>query len=509
MIEAPYLWSYTRSFPFANGATRANGAADRSREHLDKALAEVDGLFAGLKYIDETEPVQPHSFCQPLNLRHFGTADGFQPATDGLSLELEVLSAAASQNGHLHSDPSLQRIDWSSIRHVRDGMESLWQSFVGVSRSLDLPVINNIRTTYQDAKGFREAGVFAFRNTLTGPTPNDLTKIFAFCSLSYVVSQLLHTRGRLEEQDILAGVSIWLNALENREERQAFNILAERLWPEARNHLYFLQLGRHGQSQNAAAPWAAWNYAPPSLAHGSLPPNFAAAVSSPAWSGYDAASQVPPFAGFDLQNPDSLLLNTFAREASSDLTYGLTNETSDLAMHWPNCRHIPASSVPPPPWNSSNQQGQSSDPNTDLPQSVGGRGPTQQTTTSNSLPAPPTSHSQGDSEGLRDTKMFTALYLFFQENGDLLYILSGRGMTSKGLRSCLAWNQERLGDKKRIYRLYMEPLISEMHTKDAPCRGIVSAADAFVELGYLQSIEDVKTYLMAVGEVSQRLANVE
>ncbi|RSL63597.1 hypothetical protein CEP54_005145 [Fusarium duplospermum] len=238
MAHTPYLTSYASTFSYAGGATRANVGGARAREHLSRALGEIDGLFAGMKYLDETETTPPDI-----------NEDGDDASElDDLLLELGAMSA----NAAIQTNPqSAEGIAWSSVRDVRSGMQCHWRHFVKLSQSLNIPIINELRETYEDAQGLREAGVFAFRNTLTGPAPNNLTKVFAFCSLSYVVSHLLHARGRLAEEDILAGITLWLNALEIPEERKAFQTLAQNLWPEAQNHLHYHDLGLSASDQSA------------------------------------------------------------------------------------------------------------------------------------------------------------------------------------------------------------------------------------------------------------------
>ncbi|RSL97526.1 hypothetical protein CEP52_010829 [Fusarium oligoseptatum] len=138
---------------------------------------------------------------------------------------------------------SANEIAWSCIRDLRDSLQSYWQHFVKVSQNLDHAIINRLYEDYKDASGLQEAGVFAFRNTMIGPAPNDLKKIFAFCSLSYATSRLLHAKGRFEKTEIMAGVSLWLRALENPGEQEAFKILAHSLWPETRSHIDFFDQG--------------------------------------------------------------------------------------------------------------------------------------------------------------------------------------------------------------------------------------------------------------------------
>ncbi|KAI8719786.1 hypothetical protein NCS52_00760600 [Fusarium sp. LHS14.1] len=283
MAHAHCLSTYTSTFSYAGGATRANAGGTRAMEHLSRALGEIDGLFAGMKYLDETE-------TSPPDINEHGD-DASE--LDDLSLELGAMSA----NALIQPIPeSADEIAWSSIRDVRSGMQCHWRHFVKLSQSLNIPIINGLRETYEDAQGLREAGVFAFRNTLTGPAPNNLVKVFAFCSLSYVVSNLLHARGKLEKKEILAGIILWLNALKIPEEREAFQTLAQKLWPESQKHLHYHDLGLSARTQSDIVALQSIDYVPTSFP--SAGPESPSLVFG---SGFDPA----PLSG--LQDPNLVL----------------------------------------------------------------------------------------------------------------------------------------------------------------------------------------------------------
>src|SRR5216117_2067870 len=66
---AASLGDWRQRYSFALGASRAGRAGERSQEDLKRALAEVDGLFAGLKCLDKLEPSSdapsPNSITTP------------------------------------------------------------------------------------------------------------------------------------------------------------------------------------------------------------------------------------------------------------------------------------------------------------------------------------------------------------------------------------------------------------------------------------------------------------
>ncbi|KAH7260784.1 uncharacterized protein BKA55DRAFT_559757 [Fusarium redolens] len=520
----PYLDQYSHLYSYAGGSTRTGVGGLRAAEHLGRALAEVDGLFAGFTHLDETEPES-----RPSRSSH---------RPDDLALELDSLCNTAPANSTPNSqpdftDPSIQAREnaWASIRTVREGMQILWEHFVDVSQDVNIPAINNIRAEYHDAKGLRQAGVFAFRNTLTGPAPNDLVKIFAFCSLSYVVSRLLYSRGRLAEGDILAGIRLWLNALEDEEERKAFEVLARRLWPEARNHLHFMDLNMGEQSQKLAAslrrgetPFSVPSpQTYPVLPLANLGPQTSSVYEQPAPAySYELGNSHDLAIAPDLGTIDHSLLNILATNISPAHVLNLTDRTYEefnfsLALSGTHAQ------VPEP--ETSLWQGFDPGPVQPLDLDInvmGGITPWSAMPQSNAG-SPIASNSSHDSHNqslsstptsddllasLQGTTVFTAVLKYIREHGAFWFKLAGCGLVSKDLRSCLAWSQERSRKKKQIEACYMQPLSSEKYTKDLPTRGIVSVVEAFFDQGLLQSIEDIKSYMERVANLlfSDRVA---
>ncbi|KAM6537945.1 hypothetical protein FALCPG4_003841 [Fusarium falciforme] len=533
MQQTPYLSTYSPAFSFASGATRAHVGGARAQEHLSRALGEIDelfpgregsgrapvrghisralgeidGLFAGMKYVDETQPLDATS----------------QPGSelDDLALELEALCRDVSPQ-----PPNPQPADetaWSSVRDVRDGMQCHWRHFVQVSQNLNMPIINELREMYEDAKGLREAGVFAFRHTLTGPAPNSLRQVFAFCSLSYVVCRLLHARGRFEKTEILAGITLWLNALKTPEEREAFKNLAEKLWPEAHYHLHFLELDLSPAAQQAVATLLRNDYAPTSIRI----PGGPAASSFSALD--DSSLEVPGFPTAEPATQDSFTWDSLAREGYLENTYKVTDATYET-MQLHRCQFPPvnsSSAAIAQPYHDTGQ-GQYPDPShtqfldASYSQDTDANyhqfpGPsycfpdpsldTLSTPQPDVLELPATSSAPvaaptdlTSPTELDDTPIFAAVLQYCRDNGDFWYDLSGRGAISKDIRPLFSWNLERTREKERIHEQYLGQLVFEKNNKDAPSRGIVSVVETFVGLGYLQSVEEVKNYMIAIGK---------
>ncbi|RBR21683.1 uncharacterized protein FIESC28_04783 [Fusarium coffeatum] len=517
-----YLSSYTNFFSVSGGATRAGLGGARAQEHLEKALAEVDGLSAAFVYLDATE----------------STGVSANRPRDDLAQELQALCATASFNEAtdsqlyaVHNDARAREIAWSSIRTVRDGMSALWDHFVDFAANLDNPAINNILADYQDAKGLRQTGAIAFRNTVTGLVPNDLCKVFAFCSLSYVVSCLLYSRNRIAKGDILAGIRLWLDALEKEDEREAFKLLAEHLWPEARNHLHFMEFGLGEQSQRQATSLrrggtpssilptytqlASPSFTNPYLDHQPLSRcNFQSDVH---YSEDD--TPVHPTSHTQSEGVDpSLLTLQEARDSLSMYAQYLTQLTHD------SCDFSLGSSGPPESFPTiSPTHWQDLDPGPSYPINfemsltednefavpwAPAQSPamydSQRELLSSQTHILSSSTTAAESDAIRqlqDTSVFRAVVRFIHENACFWHDLAGGGLASKDFRSCLAWCQERLPQKTQLQASFIQPLSSQKNEHDLVSRGIVAIAEAFFERGLLQYREDIEFYMERAGKL--------
>ena len=517
-----YLSSYNDLFSVCGGATRAGLGGTRAQGHLEKALAEVDGLFAGFVYLDATESASP----------------SINGPRDDISRELQTLCAATSFNEaadsqpySMHSDARAREIAWSSIRTVRDGMAALWKHFVEVAANLDNPAINNILADYQDAKGLRQTGAIAFRNTVTGLAPNDLCKIFAFCSLSYVVSCLLYSRNRIGEGDILAGIRLWLDALEKEDEREAFKLLAGHLWPEARNHLHFINFGIEEQSQRIAT----------NLRRGATPspmlPTYTQ-LASPSFtnpsldrqpsSGSNFQSDVHRSEDNSLAHPTlhaqsegidpSLLSLHRARDSLSMHAQGLTQLTHDECDFSLGLSGPPESypTLSPTRWHDFDpgpfcpielemgliENNEPTMPSASVQPPLIYDSPRKLPRSQSHDPSPLMTANESDTMiQLQETSVFRAVVQFIHENACFWYELAGRGLASKDFRSCLAWCQERLPQKTQIQTSFIQPLSSQKDERDLVSRGIVATAEAFFERGLLQDREDIEFYMELAGKV--------
>ncbi|KAF4963658.1 hypothetical protein FSARC_8363 [Fusarium sarcochroum] len=106
-------------------------------------------------------------------------------------------------------------------------------------------------------------------------------------------------------------------------------------------------------------------------------------------------------------------------------------------------------------------------------------------------------------QALQESAIITNLTYFLEECGELMHILSGRGVTAKSLHSCVTFNQNGAGVKELIKSSYIQPLAIHESFKDPSTLGILSIVNRFVDLGHLQSIDEARDYMIIIGRVGQ------
>ncbi|KAF5709551.1 hypothetical protein FMUND_10041 [Fusarium mundagurra] len=446
----------------------------------DRALVEVDGLLAAFIYLDHTEASLQGNLTCTNSICHHATATPVYNTENAQSLPIDGAIRA----------PDLA---WASARAVRDEMQMLWD------------------TVYEDAKGLIYAGVFAYRNTLTSLRPNDLARIFALCSLSYVAHRLLHARGRLLQDGFLTGIHVWRDSIEDEDERRAFNQLTSHLWSKGQNRRssknlkseepshYFTRTLQHDESTSFS-----------SVKHCVSP-----FVQQSSAKYTQQAQQHPDPQGtpwnFDLPcESDSLSLFLANGESTNDVNawaHGLESFT-DMAIDTQrmfNAEPYTESGI----WSDL-----SSISSLDLymPDMLGFRTP-------GSPVALPLNHSRLDTNPLHEpgdrslvgittsanslqtTSVHLAIREFIHDNGQFWFQLAGRGLVSKDIASCRSWCQERWGQKKHIRTSYVQKLLSARRTQDKTSSGIISIVDTFVDWGFLQSIENIEFYMEVLADL--------
>ncbi|CAG9997132.1 unnamed protein product [Clonostachys byssicola] len=500
-MSTPYLTSYANEYSFARGATRAGDAAQAADNHRSRALAEIDGLFAGFQYLERTEGNQnssARSFSARTLIPDLASFDDFER-----DLNSTITQPDLADNNNLHQDESRvadsegqpSKCDWSSIRDVMEGSEHHWRSFQQLAEKLNLPAVNKIRNQYENPRGLREAGVFAFRETLSGAAPKDLKGVFAFASLSFVVSQLLCSRGRIAKQEILKGIKVWRDAIQDQEEREVFLKLAEELWPEAKVHFHFIPLNLnpkhvdrlHNLSSFGDHYWQPQEeYAPTSPAHFSEDQqgHTSQLTSNVDSNAPESFNILPTHGSFNDQEYAIQLLEEYNCLPMWEQVTRMTGCTREL-WHW----HELSSHL-------------SNDSGSIGATATSGHLPGLDLTNNTSVKPPDPGHDPPDTptcEQLQSTAVFCAVSTYLLNFSRFFYLLSGGGLSAKSLQSIKAFNVESTNLKDHILDMYLEPLKNSGITLSSQSLAIWAVARKFVKLGCLQSVQEVQDYLMTVG----------
>jgi hypothetical protein len=268
-MEKFKLDQYRNRWSFYSGATKATPRANgQALTDLTEALAEVDGLLAGITFLEKVEPDchEAASASPP----HENANDPSKPSwTDNpwlgkLSIDLQQLETLSSEkqpqidaqdlrnhlngkvnNSNRTSGPAPRESQWATLRSLRQASRYHYRQFDKATADSTLHGIRKLRMSYRTSNVLLEVGILTFRAVLQGQKPTTLMEIFAFASLSYVISKILHARGHLEDSDILSGLMEWRSAIEDEGEISAFDEIAQRLWPEATDILHFIPLEKN------------------------------------------------------------------------------------------------------------------------------------------------------------------------------------------------------------------------------------------------------------------------
>ncbi|KAG5751850.1 hypothetical protein H9Q70_005483 [Fusarium xylarioides] len=101
-------------------------------------------------------------------------------------------------------------------------------------------------------------------------------------------------------------------------------------------------------------------------------------------------------------------------------------------------------------------------------------------------------------QDLQGSAIVSNLICFLTECGDLLHVFSGRGATTKDLYSCIAFTQGG-SEAKNVVSACVQRLKNDDACKNASTGGIMSIVERFVALGYLQTSEELRKYMLCVG----------
>lgn len=222
---------------------------------LERALAETDGLLAGMRILDKAEPLDqdrdrdrdagrpgntilydesrflldypseaswvtttaghhdspPSQFHGPIGPMDFlpQLRTGVIPAVSGVNGQQNLVRRESPSRVSTWYDNTSADGDaptqWAVLRRLRRAMVGHHRRLLGAIANSPLPAASKLAHAYPNAKAMREKGILTFRDILHGVSPTGLAGVFAFASLSYAMSALLLERGRLKREHILLG----------------------------------------------------------------------------------------------------------------------------------------------------------------------------------------------------------------------------------------------------------------------------------------------------------------
>ncbi|KAK1749744.1 hypothetical protein QBC47DRAFT_395253 [Echria macrotheca] len=233
-------WQSWQSRQLWTGASKVRGTpfgGKPSQERLDTAIAEINGLMVGMHYQDRLETPSPAAKAESPPLYPTEISDDDLDRVGDLSVDLSAVEPVPDmqdwERGFLEDGP-LER-QWTAIRNLRAETALQHTQFLLSVGKLNNPIITKLFSTYNNPRTLRRAGAQIFNGILHGSTPQTIKSVFAFASFSYAISKLLVRDGAMKEDEVFADLGVWQALIHDLKEKEAFNLLARELWPEARN----------------------------------------------------------------------------------------------------------------------------------------------------------------------------------------------------------------------------------------------------------------------------------
>ncbi|KAH6695877.1 hypothetical protein BKA61DRAFT_252907 [Leptodontidium sp. MPI-SDFR-AT-0119] len=143
-----------------------------------------------------------------------------------------------------------QKSQWATLQELRLSSKFHYMKFLRLTANHNSRGIKMLRRMYGSPKGMLGTGITTFRDVLEGQKPQSLKEIFAFTCLSYVMSKLLQKHGRMEGSQVLADTDRWRLAIKKEKDRLVYDEVVKILWPE----INFLKEHSKEKDANSAPP---------------------------------------------------------------------------------------------------------------------------------------------------------------------------------------------------------------------------------------------------------------
>jgi len=431
---------------------------------IEAALVSGCGSWAGSPVVPKvaaTHSTGVHEATFPTDQEQQGQNDsqgpgqGFTKHTSGVTRISSNFQAAFE-------------VAWNDLRCLRRYFVRSYRKMRRIARKFNSTALSRLLKTVRGPKGLSNRGILTFKDVIRGTVPDDLLNIFALLAMSYAMSKILVTKDKIKPADVLSGLNLWRDVICDSE-REDFCQLAESLWPEAKTQL---------QAQNRPG---GSNFDGLGVDFGSVTNAF---TKSQIWA------STMDRAGVWVEN-----LHFQDLSAENYSHPGATPLPGDL--HSMKAFSTGSGYAGPPDIPSVESvlhQCDEAGPYVD-PQLI-------------SLIDPRTAAAKQKTqrpsiEALHETSVFQVVYAFADgEIFDLLFILSGKGATVRYYRRAFCMDQ----DQRMFEMKVTEEAFAQLRRGDSPeipgLQALVSAAETFVSLACLRSLDQVREFVLEVAQVS-------
>ncbi|KAF5003056.1 hypothetical protein FDECE_10367 [Fusarium decemcellulare] len=499
-----------------------------------RALAEVDGLLAGYKYLDQAESLDlriPQFDASPFNSR-VGAQFESSDLPQDLSLQPfdEIPNATQQDNDNVSS---AQRA-WSGIRSLRQGIRDEYQRFNSLPLVSTSPRVSQLRDSYPDAETLGHMGILTYRDVLNGVLPRTMAEIFAFASLSFVISTLLFHRGRIRNDQILAGLHHWRDCIADKDDRRVFDALASAMWSQnaagsmVTTHEWNTNSG-NGLPQSEVLESLDLDPGPQPVTenaqmnHGNIP-EFLQQAAEFASTGLDLLSEPPAmgFLGTGEMSPQEQEVLDILKLSHEEYNFSQLRHVGGHHAPTVNPQLLQGQYVPPPGMDPRDDARFCTGPIPGYKDESPGRSLDlpwlDPWFTKDALDEPSSSldKPKGQLElrildkvsdhptfKVRNTEMFLAVLAFVREDGDFFFALSGNGRTVICEKGGSAFAAQRSKRERILREEFFEPLKESM-SENHKFLALLSAAEEFVILGNFGTQQEVRDFLFTVAEVRTR-----
>ena len=463
---------------------------------LETAFSEINGLMAGLSYQDKAEPCKapvasPSSLSQNSSgvAAHAHLSNTSQYPTE-ITIENNPPTAGGPVPGTEHQPMASH---WAAIRNLREETAFHHERFQQLCRDLGDPTVSKLLEIYPDAQSIRNKGAQLVKDVLEGFRPRELSLVFAFASFAYAISQLLYKNDRIDRSEILADLNVWRSLISDPRERQTFDLVAQNLWPEAKDHVHFIPV----PAPNRDVPFPDLPSSAVRLPESAIP-DFSYFPAQGQGAGGQSTGLYPTdhfgfgnaasYTGREyVISPDTVgdYANFLMNASNEAFNYAFFNALSNEVF-----RQEPSGSG----WTQPN--------GIDGPGSPRPRGETDGVFGGGREQLQPIKPVPQEMK-LADTAMFLVVLLFLQDIAELVYILSGRSLPSRRYKLYKAEETDQEDFYRSVREEFFKPRYRRQNFKTPAFLALLSVAEKLTEGGLLRSIAEIKHYLVSVAAVSK------